>query len=58
MLLDEAKEHPLCIGLLRVIPVLPFMMEACRYACGLIIVYLPFTHSFMYMAYFGVICPK
>ena len=57
MLLDEAKEHPLCIGLLRVIPVLPFMMEACRYAVGLITVCFTFTHSLMYMAYSGVICP-
>ena len=57
MLLDEAKEHPLCIGLLRVIPVLLFMMEACRYAVGLITVCFTFTHSLMYMAYSGVICP-
>ena len=54
----EAWGLPLCICIIEIILVLPLMMEACRYACGPNTLYFPFTHLLMYMAYYGVICPK
>ena len=54
----EAWGLPLCICIIEIILVLPLMMEACRYAYGLNTLYFPFTHLLMYMAYYGVICPK